>query len=362
MDPSNLLQQFVETVQDPTADPRRTVALIAIGLLLFLIVAVLVFILLPPEKREDDDEWAIEAPTPIQTGRQSKILLAVTLLLILVVLVGFAYGDRRGRQDAACRSCHVLQPVVDSWEASSHPTVACIECHASPGVFGGVETRVRALADLAKNLGGTKTLTAPATVNQDNCRSCHEKELSGVLTVGNLRVRHLDFVDRLPCRQCHGRVGHDPAGAKSPAPSAMMTTCADCHDGKTASRDCSTCHVGDIAQAGSGPEDYARVQLGSPATCVGCHSLEGCNECHGIEMPHPQDWADPKNHAPAGAFDTTVCVRCHDAGCNPCHMQIHVNHGPNWKAEHKTTTDRSLCIRCHDPQKVGTDMCRLCHA
>lgn len=361
MDLSKLLQQFVQTVQDPTADPRRTVVLIAIGLLIFLVVAVVVFILLPPEKGEDVDEWASEEPPPVQSARHSNVLLVLSLLLVLVVLVGFAYGDRRSRQDAACRSCHVLQPVVDSWEASSHPKVACIECHASPGVFGGVETRVRAVTDLVKNLGGTVTLSAPATVNQDNCRSCHAKALSGVLTVGNLRVRHLDFADRLPCSQCHGRVGHDPAGAKSPASSAIMTTCADCHDGKTASSGCSTCHVGDIAQAGSGPAEYALVQLAAPTTCSGCHSLEGCTECHGIEMPHPQGWADPKRHAPSGAFDTKICVLCHDAGCTECHMQIHVNHGANWKTEHRTA-DSSTCIRCHDAQKVGTDMCRLCHA
>ncbi len=361
MDLSKLLQQFVKTVQDPTADPRRTVVLIAIGLLIFLVVAVVVFILLPPEKREDVDEWASEESTPGQTGRHSKILLAVSLLLVLLVVAGFAHGDRRSRQDATCRSCHILQPLVDSWETGSHPKVACIECHASSGVFGGVETRVRALADLVNNVGGSVTLQTPATVNQENCRSCHAKALSGVLTVGDLRVRHLDFAGRLPCSQCHGRVGHDRAGGESLASSAMMTTCADCHDGKTASRDCSTCHVGDIAQAGSGPAEYALVQLAAPTTCSGCHSLEGCTECHGIEMPHPQGWADPKRHAPSGAFDTKVCVLCHDAGCTSCHMQIHINHGPDWKTTHQTE-ESGTCTQCHDAKKVGNDMCRLCHA
>lgn len=144
------------------------------------------------------------------------------------------------------------------------------------------------------------------------------------------------------------------------ASSAIMTTCTDCHDGKTASRECGTCHVGDIAYAGNGPDAYARVELTSPTTCEGCHPLDGCYECHGIEMPHPEGWADPKMHAPSGAFDTTVCVTCHDPGCTDCHMQIHVNHGPNWRTEHQTA-DRSYCTRCHDPNKVGTDMCRLCH-
>lgn len=360
MELSNLLDQFLQTVVDPTADPRRTVVLIAIGLVIFLIVAVIVFILLPSEKREDADEWASEEAAPDQTGKGSKILLSVSLLFVLLAVVGFAYGDRRSRQDGACRSCHVLEAAVDTWKRSTHPKVACIDCHTSPGVLGAIETRVRALSNAVNNLGATATLGAPATVNQEDCRSCHAKDLDRVLIVGKLRVRHLDFVDRLPCSQCHARVGHDGAGSEVLTSSAMMTSCADCHDGKTAPRDCRTCHVGDISQVGGGPEEYALVQLAAPTTCRGCHSLEGCTECHGIEMPHPEGWADPKMHAPRGAFDTQVCVRCHDTGCTSCHMQIHRSHPPDWKTKHQTA-DSGTCTQCHSASLVGSDMCRLCH-
>jgi hypothetical protein len=359
MDPASMLDQLLDTIRDPTADPRRTVILIAIGLVVFLVLAVVVFILLPSEKREDKD-WTLAEPAPSKAAaRHSPILLGISVLLALVVLVGWGYGDHRARQDATCRSCHVLEEVVDSWEAGSHPKVACIDCHSSAGILGFVETRVRGLANALGNLGGEVLLRKPVTVDQGSCRSCHEKALSEVLTAGSLRVRHADFADRLSCSQCHGSVGHDATGTQSRSISAM-NSCAECHDGTTASRECATCHVGDIAFVGSGPAEYASVELGSPATCDGCHSLEGCTECHGLEMPHPEGWAEPKAHARSGAFDTELCGRCHDPGCQPCHRQIHTDHPADWKNLHKSA-DRNTCTQCHNVEKVGTDMCRLCH-
>ena len=171
-------------MQDPTADPRSTVVLIAIALLIFLIIALVVFILLPEEEEEHVEEWGSPEPSAPAPKKHSKVLLVVSLLLVGLLLAGFVYGDRRSRQDGTCRSCHVLQPVVETWKASTHPEVDCIACHESPGALGGVETRVRALSDLLHNLTEPVTLTSPATVNQENCISCHEKELSGVLTVG----------------------------------------------------------------------------------------------------------------------------------------------------------------------------------
>lgn len=363
MDLSILWQRFLETVKDPAADPRSAVVLIAIALLTFLIIGLVVFILLPEDKEDDIEEWGTPEPPAPAPKQRSTVLLVVSLLLVALVLAGFGYGDRRSRQVSTCRSCHVLQPMVETWEASTHSKVGCIPCHESPGALGGVETRVRALSDLIGNLAVPAALRSPATVNQENCIACHEKVLSGVMTVGKLRIRHLDFVDRVACSQCHGRVGHDPKGAKSSALSfsGIMTTCADCHDGKTASRDCSTCHLGDISQAGAGPKEYARIDISAPTTCKGCHSLDSCTACHGIVMPHPPGWRDAKMHARAGAFDTTVCVRCHDAGCSPCHGGIHTGHGPDWKTRHQTGQDTTFCTRCHDANAVGTDMCRLCH-
>ena len=70
-------------------------------------------------------------------------------------------------------------PSVETWNASTHPKVDCITCHESPGALGGVETRVRALSDLrGQPVAAPVTLSSPATVNQENCISCHQKELS----------------------------------------------------------------------------------------------------------------------------------------------------------------------------------------
>jgi hypothetical protein len=364
MNLSALWQRLLDTLQHPAADPRATIFLIATALVLFLVVVLVIFIFLPDEEQEEVDEWGLPVAAAAPPKR-SNLLLITSLLIVVLLVAAFGYGDWRSRQDRTCLSCHVLQPSVETWKASTHSKVSCIACHKSPGVLGGAETRVRAASDLIHNLAQPVSLNAPATVNQGNCISCHEKQLSQVITVGRLRIQHQGFINTVPCAQCHGQVGHDPKGTKSAAlsPYGVMTTCTDCHDGKIASRDCSTCHVGDIAYSGAGPNEFARIDLSPPTNCKGCHSLDSCTACHGIVMPHPPGWGDPKMHAPAGAFDTAVCVRCHDAACGPCHGGIHTAHGPNWKTQHQTAGPGTTCTvpGCHDINVVGADWCRLCH-
>ena len=354
------LQQIVK---DPTADPRRTAIAVAIAFFVLLVVAVVVLIALPEEEPEEEDEWLEpakeKAPRPAWVRWTFGALLAV---LALCAIGGLIYGDSWTRGSGACKRCHVLGESVSTWLGGTHAKVRCVACHRSPGAFGPLQTRVRAASDLVANLSHPTGIDSPAVVNQSVCRSCHAKELDRVVVVGAIRVKHSDFSGATNCSQCHGRVGHQPAGATYGALlSGVMTTCADCHDGIIASKACSTCHVGDISAAGTGFGGFAKIDLSPPSNCRGCHTLVRCYACHGIEMPHPANWGDPREHARAGAFDTSVCVRCHDPGCAPCHSGIHDNHGPQWKTEHQTRTPDNCSAVCHNRKAVGDNMCELCH-
>ncbi|MCL4368749.1 MAG: hypothetical protein M1337_06245, partial [Actinobacteria bacterium] len=310
---------------------------------------------------EDEDETLGDESPATRTWWWWASRTAIGVV-ILAAVVGAVWGDHWSRRTSTCAACHVLEPIVQTWTDGSHADVECVACHDSQGAFGGVETRVRAAFDVVANLSAPRTVLAPVVVDQAGCRSCHASQMRGVVTAGRMRVRHADFVSGVSCALCHGRVGHQTAGAASGGlASGVMSLCAECHDGVKAPKACSTCHVGDISGVGTGGNSFAKIDLGVPKTCRGCHSLERCTACHGIEMPHPKGWGDPKQHARAGAFDTTVCVRCHDANCQQCHTMIHSNHGPQWRTEHQRGDPTRCSGFCHNRDRVGDNMCLLCH-
>jgi len=362
-----LIDAFKNVIQGPLADPRRTALAIGVVIAAILVIGIIVLILLPPEEEDDEEHWdddtqEVEPPSRLRLWAT----LSAILVVVLFVVVGLLWVDHWSRMSGTCAQCHVLDASVQTWRDGSHADVDCTTCHDSPGRLGLVDTRVRAFSDVVANLSAPTSVRAPATTTEGGCRSCHSDQLNETLVVGSVRVRHAEFARSLSCQQCHGRVGHQGLGAKEGAlSSGVMTTCSDCHDGKVASNACSTCHVGDIALVGGSANSFAKIELDAPKNCKGCHSLDRCTACHGLVMPHPEGWADPKQHAKYGAFDTTVCVRCHgntSSGCAPCHGSIHSSHLPTWKTEHQKAQASQCSPGCHDPEKVGPDMCALCHS
>ena len=54
--------------------------------------------------------------------------------------------------------------------------------------------------------------------------------------------------------------------------------------------------------------------------CATCHQKRQCNDCHGVDMPHPKFWF-VEHWAQASWKPDSVCFHCHvkkDA-CGPCH-------------------------------------------
>jgi len=365
----DLVSQLVQLIQDPGDNPRRTAIAAAILFAVFLIVVVVALLFLPEDAEEaETGEFGGEEGSAHRAGgaRQGAVLRWImggaTVLMVLMIVGGGVAADRYSRDTRFCLRCHVSLTASVSWEGSTHADVACIRCHETPGFGGGLATRLRGVQNAAAALSRDAPPTAVVLENRA-CASCHENDLADTLSSNNIRVRHEDFADQVSCKQCHGRVGHQPREVKSGAlPGGVMWTCADCHDGRTAANECSTCHERDMAMKAADTGGFAKIDLPGPSTCRGCHDLTGCNACHGIEMPHPADWSDPKMHAPRGAFDRGTCSRCHDRNCTECHIGLHDSHGPDWREEHKEATDGTTCTRrCHDKTKVGVDMCTLCH-
>jgi hypothetical protein len=188
-----------------------------------------------------------------------------------------------------------------------------------------------------------------------------------------------------------------------------------CHSGLTAPRDCEACHHADrqalvpASHAAGWGREHGRTARITDATCVPCHAVSECQECHdGAQLTdmvalgaHAGSAFGPELEGAAGQIlqrvhglnyrflhsldargKTSDCLTCHDlaAGdfCAECHNPAGDGRRPMWHGgadwgalagavgsgggRHASLARRDLenCAVCHEPQ--GDDpSCLLCH-
>ena len=117
----------------------------------------------------------------------------------------------------ACANCHIMEPQFDSWQKSSHHTVAtCVDCHLP---HDGVE---KYLAKAENGWNHSKGFTLqnfpePIMITEknrallrQNCRSCHQDFMHDTLSASGR-------TEELNCIHCHRDVGHgETAGLGGP--------------------------------------------------------------------------------------------------------------------------------------------------
>lgn len=150
-----------------------------------------------------------------QGSRTSLFVIIIGVLIgVPVGLGGFTFHYADGfsyvsNDPKTCVNCHVMRPQFESWQASSHKTVAvCNDCH-TPGNF--IEKY------MAKASNGfwhswaftTGRFKEPIEIKPHNrklaevsCRSCH----SSFLEASSLSQHKLGEIS---CLKCHSQVGHN---------------------------------------------------------------------------------------------------------------------------------------------------------
>lgn len=292
-----------------------------------------------------------------------RIAAAVLLLAIGWVVLSAASGY--AYRTVACRSCHWMREYAKQAVKSPHTGVECIRCHSYPGAGGIVADGV----SMQRMVLGVVTGARPLTASPDDaaCISCHEGIATQTVTGASVRVRHSDFIEA-PCLQCHGGTGHMVEGRVYAAPE--MESCVGCHqvaaDHLTG---CSVCHTPDSERA----SEYAKTSWrtthgpgwkkthgsGDLATCVSCHRPEVCSDCHGVVVPHGEEW--PTEHGRNLSSTTRAqCEVCHDPQwCDECHG-IEMPHAKTFLKVHGTRSKQmgeSACTTCHP--KAACDECHF---
>lgn len=351
------LEALRALMDSPAANP--TAAALGIAMLVLGLLAVIVVLLawaMADRPGKAARRPAAKKKRPLK--RRSRSTRSGRTMTLVLAFATVAVGYATTSSSTFCAEvCHAMAVPGDSWQQSAHARVSCIRCHeGTPGFSApqGLLSRTRsAIGELSGRQIGQVLSLPPG-----RCLGCHSAVTRDVVTGSNgVAMDHRHPLDAgAACDDCHGAQGHEKPGA---GPS--MATCLLCHDGRTAPTTCATCHhkaTDTLIEA----EDtrFGKIELPGKPTCDGCHSLEKCDECHGLRMPHPEDFSEAKNHAKAAGFQgkDRVCYGCHVFNdCTECHDRFDA-HVPNWIQEHKRyTRDTTWCRGCH----TTPDMCGLCH-
>lgn len=283
------------------------------------------------------------------------------------VLFLFALVTTIGSLPIVCSVCHASQ--ASATDATAHADMDCYACHLANGAWGFPEQKTEELLRMypAALIGRGLTRPAAATA-RSACLDCHEDILQDVTEGTRLSIDHRVCTPEPTCDGCHAGAAHGTSLRWQLGP--VMEECVACHSEKGAAITCDSCHTADEdrrpADAAKGPwqvthgPNWQKTHgLGDVGSCVTCHPSDYCTRCHGVAVPHPQDFGG--THGTLAIEKPAVCTRCHASRkdfCDSCHT-MEMPHPKGFLVEHstiaKSRTD-ARCFHCH----ADTD-CALCH-
>lgn len=396
-DVSSTVAALRGVLRNPTGNTTLSLLLLSAAVLIVVLLVVFVLMLVTPSRkkvvkvRRYTGAAAAEAAATAEASGEGSIRrveapreppsrlfmvltgpIAVTALILLASVGTYAVTS----MNAYCaETCHGRSESVKDATEIDH--AACVSCHETGwlAVFSNASSRARMVAAYAVGRSPARTSQA---VDSHSCLNCHG-EVGDTTTTsrGGIRMSHKEVMAAgQPCTECHSAQGHHPS-----AFTASMSACITCHDSRTAKAECSLCHTKEPASSGFAAKQ-TRETLGTgdivyPAVrasnrdCGGCHDqARQCDPCHGLRMPHSDEFRGGGHARPAAFTSKVVCWTCHDpqwCGNTGCHGAFdpsgtRSSHGPGWEQEHKGAPWGGGCA-CHAGRSGRTEsMCYLCHA
>ena len=339
----------------------------------------------PAPRSSSENTTPSESGTGGEPGSRSRARvigarIAIVLAILVLVLVATDYVTSR---PGLCGSCHEMGPRYASWAKSGHAAVVCVSCHQSPTSWYALPRRLIARAGLlgrdtwwhftGRSADGTDDDEPPtALVSNKNCLQCHDpnrQATSGFRILIN-HVEHAEMNET--CLSCHVNTAH-PEETRGRALS-LMDQCFACHgtaEVPEASAACGLCHPVDFELLPASHKDakwksgeHGQVAIQDRPQCAMCHKEIFCTGCHGLEMPHPENWArgQPAEHATVAERNRRVCARCHKEKPDLCSMCHHRGWEPKrgpWIAQHPLMVRQrgaAFCMECHT-----ATFCPDCH-
>jgi nitrate/TMAO reductase-like tetraheme cytochrome c subunit len=187
--------------------------------------------------------------------------LSITFSVIVVLVIAAFVTAHYTSASSFCDTCHEMDPYYASWQASTHASADCRDCHIPPGFAPYVETKLGSFREIWVHFSSHPE--APLAVTREipnaSCFRCHSNPPSDP-TLPTVGFTHAKGHAALDCIMCHVRFVHSTVNPPSYKDPAQMASCLECHNGSTAPGDCSYCHTAPHEVRGE---------------CSDCHSQQG---------------------------------------------------------------------------------------
>ena len=258
------------------------------------------------------------------------------IIFFVIVFIGFvlvSYGLLKFSETAFfCGSCHNMKPYIDSWKASSHRNVKCVDCHYKPGFINHLKGKWRdGQVSLVYAISGKIPPRSHAQIYDESCLQCHKKEtLNTPILFKNVVFNHKNHLDQmirgmnLRCTTCHGQM------VQGEHIVVNEVECFTCHfysagvdqEKKDAYSKCTACHFetkGELKVADFIFNHKGYVKRG--ITCEKCHT----NVIKGD-----------------GHLKENVCLQCHEK-----REFLETQYKPEYLHKIHVTEYKVECITCH---------------
>jgi predicted CXXCH cytochrome family protein len=287
------------------------------------------------------------------TPRGARVATFGAALTVALAIIGAGFAMQMSSTPGFCGSCHIMRPYYDSWKHSGHNTIACVECHISPGITAELRKKYEAMSMVVKYFTGTYGTNPWAEVDDAACLRCHERRLlEGKEVYRDVLFDHTPHLTesrrglRLRCTSCHSQIVQGTHIAVTPG------TCALCHfKGRAVNEEsarCQLCHpVPDRVVSTAGTAfDHGQVRR-LDMECRLCHGnvvrgtgevpRERCLTCHN-DPERLEKYGDP-------LLLHRMHVTDHKVDCVNCHLEI--QHGRPPAPQAAAAAEAGSCASCH---------------
>jgi hypothetical protein len=280
----------------------------------------------------------------------------------------------------------------------------CTQCHA-------LDTReITPSKGMIMDHAPHKEINAACAVCHNRTAHREDFELTGKDPETGTTSKHADFMTMTACFRCHGLEkeaaapgacsschapefdlkppSHDEAGFYPGGHAEMakeMKAESDKASASGASSESAPATKADVpeaiaAQRESGASDDESIGEELPSVesifyCSTCHTEQFCTNCHGMEMPHPaefiepKDAKDPQGHPVVSKVKADKCVMCHGKNevthfCDDCHhgtaIKYEYDKKQDWVQQHPKAVAKSGTKSCLETCHV-VKFCEDCH-
>jgi hypothetical protein len=270
---------------------------------------------------ETDETLPVKGEFAPAKKRRFPIKTLVALLVVVAVglpVVSMLQGRYYERYPQ-------LRGRIAAHTTSTHARISCAGCHVDPGPLGYGRFAVKAIpAFYSQLIFGPSEQNVLSVPDREACQKCHTAYRQ-VSPDGDLLIPHKAHVEvlKINCAECHKDLVHS-ANSKGFNRPEMEACLKVCHNGKTATNQCSKCHTRKQVPQSHMAKDWLQVHptMTETGKCGECHAWapDYCRQCH-LNRPksHAGNWKQ-LHGARAKSRGTKGCVFCHgEAFCKKCH-------------------------------------------